>query len=266
MTLRTTMTRPTELPPSPPTVPRYRSLRHLNVVVGLVHAGQGVLMLALSSALALPVTAAFLRTDPIMVRQPVEATTLFSLPIGPLVAIFLLLAAGDHLFVAAPRVHHWYERQLARRRSSARWIEYSVSASIMMVLIGLLAGIRDVAALAGLFAATSAMILFGLLMERQQSPDHPEWSAFWFGSAVGAVPWVLVFVYVGGAAGPPAFVWAITVTQLLLFAGFAVNMVLQYRLVGRWRDYLFGERVYIGLSLVAKSLLAWLVYANVLRT
>jgi hypothetical protein len=46
---------------------------------------------------------------------------------------------------------------------------------------------------------------------------------------------------------------------------FAINMVLQYRKVGPWRDYLFGERVYILLSLTAKSALAWQVFAGTLR-
>jgi hypothetical protein len=41
-------------------------------------------------------------------------------------------------------------------------------------------------------------------------------------------------------------------------------MVLQYRQVGPWRSYIFGERSYIVVSLVAKSLLAWQVFANVL--
>ena len=136
----------------------------------------------------------------------------------------------------------------------------------MIVLIAVFVGIRDVAALSGLFAANSAMILFGLLMERQQTPGTADWSAFVFGSLVGAVPWVLIFVYVGEAGPVPEFVWAITVTQLALFAAFAANMALQYLRVGRFRDVLFGERAYIALSLVAKSLLAWLIYANVLRT
>jgi hypothetical protein len=39
---------------------------------------------------------------------------------------------------------------------------------------------------------------------------------------------------------------------------------LQYRARGRWADYLHGERAYVWLSLVAKSLLAWQVSANVL--
>ena len=53
---------------------------------------------------------------------------------------------------------------------------------------------------------------------------------------------------------------------LLLFFSFALNLVLQYRQVGRWRDYVGGETTYILLSLTAKSLLAWLIFANVLRT
>jgi hypothetical protein len=61
-------------------------------------------------------------------------------------------------------------------------------------------------------------------------------------------------------------VWVITGLQLVLFASFALNMALQYRQVGPWRDYLVGERTYIVLSIVAKSLLAWLIFGNVLRS
>jgi hypothetical protein len=42
------------------------------------------------------------------------------------------------------------------------------------------------------------------------------------------------------------------------------TMWLQYRRVGRWRSYLFGERAYFVLSLVAKSALAWQVFAGTL--
>ena len=56
------------------------------------------------------------------------------------------------------------------------------------------------------------------------------------------------------------------IVQLVLFFSFALNMALQYRRVGRWQSYEFGEVVYIVLSVGAKSLLAWLVFANVLRT
>jgi hypothetical protein len=41
-------------------------------------------------------------------------------------------------------------------------------------------------------------------------------------------------------------------------------MFLQYKKVGPWKDYLFGERVYIILSLAAKTALAWMIYAGTL--
>jgi hypothetical protein len=41
-------------------------------------------------------------------------------------------------------------------------------------------------------------------------------------------------------------------------------MFLQYKKVGRWKDYLFGERMYIILSLTAKTLLAWQIFAGTL--
>ena len=58
--------------------------------------------------------------------------------------------------------------------------------------------------------------------------------------------------------------YGIYVSLFVLFNCFAVNQWLQYRGRGRWADYLHGERVYVWLSLTAKSLLAWQVFANVL--
>ena len=69
---------------------------------------------------------------------------------------------------------------------------------------------------------------------------------------------------VHGDASPPGFVYGIIVSLFLFFNVFALNQFLQYKQVGRWADYLFGERVYITLSLVAKSLLAWQVFAGTL--
>ena len=68
-----------------------------------------------------------------------------------------------------------------------------------------------------------------------------------------------------GDAAPPGFVYGIFASIFVFFNVFAVNMLLQYRKVGRWRDYLYGERVYMLLSLFAKSALAWQVFAGTLQ-
>lgn len=244
----------------------YRRLRRLNVAVGMVLVAQAGYMLLAGNDLALPVTASFLKADPVTVREGVVPDTVLEIRIAPAVALFLLLAAADHLLVAAPRLHPWYERGLDRWVNYARWTEYAISASVMIVLIGLFVGIRDLAAVIAIFAVNSAMILFGLLMERHQQPGRADWSAFWYGALVGLVPWVIVFIYISQPPEVPGFVYAIAVFQFVLYAGFAVNMALQYMRIGRWRDYLYGEVGYLVLSLTAKSLLAWLIFANVLRT
>jgi len=137
----------------------------------------------------------------------------------------------------------------------------------MVVLIAMLTGISDVAALGALFGVNAAMILFGLLMEHYERPGNPDWLAYVFGSLAGAVPWLLISVYLwspGNDATPPGFVYAIFVSLFLFFNSFAVNMVLQYKRVGPWRDYLFGEATYIVLSLAAKSALGWQVFGGTL--
>lgn len=240
----------------------FRRLRVLNLLVGLFHLAQGVVILAISNDLSLPVTVAYPTGPP--GRSNPTTETLFEFPLGPAVAVFLLLAAADHLLMAAPGVVGWYERNLARQRNYARWVEYSVSASLMAVLIGALTGIADIAAVVALFAVNAAMILFGLLMEKHQSTRDPDWTAFWIGSVVGAVPWIAIGIYLFGADTVPGFVYGIFASLLVLFFSFAVNMYLQYRRVGPWGDYLFGERAYIVLSLAAKSALAWQVFANTL--
>ena len=64
----------------------------------------------------------------------------------------------------------------------------------------------------------------------------------------------------------PTFVYGIFVSLFIFFNSFAVNMALQYRQVGRWRSYVFGEGAYLALSLGAKSALAWQVFGGTLAS
>jgi hypothetical protein len=246
---------------------RLRRLRLYNVVMGVLHAAQGVAVLVLATDFSLPVTASFLEGPPGTEPGPPEA--LFDVSIAWGVAAFLFLSAFAHLVIASPGVSAWYGRNLARYRNPARWIEYSFSASLMIVLIAMLTGISDVAALLALFGVNASMILFGWLQEIYEEPGRPSWLPFWFGSIAGIVPWIAIGIYLISPttdAAPPGFVYAIFVSLFVFFNIFAVNMVLQYRRVGPWRDYVVGESVYILLSLTAKSALAWQVFGGTLAT
>jgi hypothetical protein len=241
-------------------------LRAWNIAVGLVHAAQATLLLLIASDASLPVYASWIDGPPGSAELR-NGEPLFELPFAAATAAFLYLAAVDHLLVGGP-LRGWYERNLGDSVNYARWIEYSLSASLMVVLIAMLAGTWELTALVALFGVNAGMILCGLLMERNEAPGPgADWLPFWFGSMLGAVPWLVIAIQLLRAdeqAGVPGFVVAIFFSLLVLFALFAVNMALQYRRVGPWRDYLFGERSYIVLSLTAKSALAWQVYAGAL--
>ena len=257
--MQTTSTPPASLPSA-----LAASLRRWNVGIGLLHAVQGVAVLALATAFALPVTATFMEGPP--GSPPGASTTLFEVSVAWGVALFLFLSAGFHWLVAAPRAFDRYRSGLAAEHNYFRWAEYSLSSSVMIVLIAMLTGITDIAALIAIFAANAAMILFGAVQERYERPGGSLWP-FWMGCIVGIAPWLAVGVYLwspGSAAEPPAFVYAIFVSLFIFFNIFALNMWLQYRRVGRWRSYIFGERTYIMLSLFAKSALAWQVFAGTL--
>lgn len=74
-------------------------------------------------------------------------------------------------------------RQLQWGVNYVRWIEYAFSASTMIVLIAMLVGIYELAALLLVFALNAAMILFGWMMElHNQSTARTDWTAFVFGS------------------------------------------------------------------------------------
>ncbi len=240
---------------------RYARLRTYNLAMGGLHLVQGAVILWLSSDFSLPIHGTFMEGPP--GEGAAKLHHLFDLPFGPAIASFLFLAAVDHLIVSSPGVFQWYCRNLERKRNDLRWIEYSLSASIMIVLIAMLTGVGDVAALIALFGVNASMILFGLDQEHAEQPGEGRLLPFWLGCIAGVVPWVAIGIYIAGPgvdATPPAFVYGIFFSLFAFFNVFALNMWLQYRRIGPWRDYVFGENVYLLLSLVAKSALAWQVF------
>jgi len=259
----------TQHPPTGSTAPvdpgRLAGLRRYNIVVGLILIAQAVAVVALANDFTLPVTAAYVEGPP--GTAPSAPVTLLNTPIGLAVAGFLALS-GLALLIVATVWSRGYAADLAQQRNRARWVEYALTSSMMIVLIAQITGLTDVGALAAIFAVNAAMILFGWLQEVYEQPGGG-FLPFIFGSMTGIVPWLIIAFWVvspGSVSGaePPAFVYGIIVSLFLFFNVFALNQYLQYKQVGRWADYLVGERTYITLSLVAKSLLAWQVFAGTL--
>lgn len=244
---------------------RMRNLRTWNIVVGFAHLIQGLAIVALSTDFSLPITASYMTGPP---GAPLSApVVLIDMPLAWGVALFFFLSAFFHFLVSTPKVFTRYSNGLAQGHNFYRWAEYSISSSVMIVLIAQVTGIDNAAALMAIFGVNASMILFGWVQEKYVKPGSGDMLPFAFGSFAGIVPWLILVVYLiapnsGRTEDPPAFVIGIVITIFLLFNCFAVVQWLQYK--KKPIDYIRGEKAYIVLSLVAKSLLAWQIFANTL--
>ena len=243
------------------------SIRRYNLIAGFFHLAQMAVVLILANDFSLPIVARYMAGPPGSVFA--EPITLLDTPVGLTVAIFLGLSAFFHFLVASPQFFTRYAAGLAAQRNYFRWVEYSISSSVMIVLIAQICGVSDVVAIISLFGVNASMILFGWLQEKYEQPGNGGWLPYIFGCIAGLVPWIAITFYVLAIGGPgdtkaPAFVYGIVITLFVLFNTFAVVQYLQYKKVGKWSDYLRGEKTYITLSLVAKSALAWQIFASTL--
>ena len=251
----------------------FRGLRRFNAVMGLLHLVQGILMIVLSweRGTTYPIYTNFLRFDMDTFSLTPDPQLWYELLFGPAVAVFLLLSAVAH-FSLSTFGYRWYVEKLKKGMNPARFYEYALSSSLMIVLIGMLVGVWDLGTLIAIFGVNAAMNLFGIMMElhnRSSADPKTDWTAFIYGCIAGIIPWVVIMMYFLGALGsagaePPGFVYAIIPTIFVFFNIFALNMFLQYKKVGPWKDYLFGERMYIVLSLLAKTALAWMIWFGTL--
>ncbi len=240
-------------------------LRRWNLGLSLLHGVQAVAVLLLASGFAITVTSQFPSGPPGTAAPAPEA--LFDVTIGTAIAAFLALAALDHLLTATV-FRSRYEVDLRAGLNRFRWIEYSISATIMVILIGFYNGLTGLTEVVLVIGANVAMILFGWLQELMNPPDRTRTTMlpFWFGCVAGAAPWAAIVVNLIGASGSsnqvPGFVYGIVASLFVFFMSFALNQWLQYRRIGKWASYAYGEKVYLVLSLVAKSALAWQIFGG----
>lgn len=249
-----------------PNETKFRNLRKWNLAMGIIDVIQGAIMLILTNSYTVPIYTNFLKAGSLPPAD--NFVVVYNLPMGPAIAAFLFISAAAHLSVSTFG-YRWYVSKISTGINPARWYEYAISSSLMIVIIACLSGYSELGGLLLLVAANAAMNLFGLMMElHNQTTSKTDWTAFIFGSLVGAVPWVVVIMYFLGAVGAPSngvpgFVYAAIAMLLIFWVTFPINMILQYRRKGRWADYLFGEKVYVLLSLFSKSTLAWIIFFGI---
>ena len=208
-------------------------LKRLNLIAGALHLVSLLGILFLANDAKLPVNAIYLTEAP-GTGNFSDPINFFNLNISYMVAAFLALSAFFHFFISSPAMFNKYA-----------------------------AGLKN--------HINVCMILFGWLQEKYTTPGDGDLLPFWFGCIAGSIPWIAALINLISPKGPaeatpPGFVWGIVISLFILFNFFAIVQYKQYKAQGKWSNYLRGERAYIVLSLVAKSLLAWQVFAGTLAS
>lgn len=241
-----TLDQPTP-PPLPVTPPWHPAGRFRSAHVGLTvaHLVQAALVLTIAGDIRIPVD------------------DLVEVSVGALMAAYFLAAALNH-GLSATLLRRIYEAELSAGRNRIRWLEFALSAPVLMLLIALYTGVSDLAALVVIGAATVVMIVCGWMQESLNPPGRATTTMvpFWSGVLAALVPWSIVAAQLLDAPSDQDFVLSIFLSLFILWASFGVNQWLQYHRVGPWSDYLYGEQTYLVLSLVAKSALAWQIVAG----
>jgi hypothetical protein len=183
-------------------------------------------------------------------------------------AVFIALSGIDHLVcIIFQKTYNYY---IERHQNPFRWAEYAISASLMRIMIAQLSGVTDVHLLWCIFSLAALTMLLGSIHESVNAKARADnlkqnWYPFFASWLAHLASWLVIFNYFFVAVSegsPPAFVWSIIFILFLLDGSFALLFTLQWLKIGRFSDYVVGEKGFILLSFTAKALLAWINYGG----
>jgi hypothetical protein len=247
---------------------KLEDLKIFQVGIGLILLIESLVIWLLSSNFTLPVITTYFEASGIGNSLVHTTKEVFRVQPAHILVIFLLIPSIMHLIVALPGVFTKYRQMIENKFNTLRWLEYSLTAPLMIVLLAMLSGIFDFSTLILLFAVSVSMLLFGANMEAiNLNHDKVKWSSFIFGSLIGIVPWIIIGMYITGARDInliPSYTIIAFFSLLTFFAFFPLNMFLYYKKIGPWKDYEFVETCYVLLSLCSKSALAWQVFIGLM--
>ncbi len=119
-----------------------------------------------------------------------------------MVAAFLSLSAFFQFLIISPAMFGKYTSGLKNHINVFRWVEYSMSSTIMIIVILQLNGTSNYIALLGISAVNISMILFGWLQEKYTTPGDGDLLPFWFGCIAGIVLWIAYLLNILSPKGP----------------------------------------------------------------
>ena len=148
-----------------------------------------------------------------------------------------------------------------------RWVEDSISAPLMAVIIAAMCRITDFFLLISIFGLMFCTMPYGHFAQRNFE-DNKSWiGSFLLGCIPYVIAWISIFAaFIRNADGAPSFVYAIVVSMCIFFSMFAVVQFVIFSFYPNTNQtMIFYDRTLHVLSLTSKLTLSWLIYGGIVR-
>jgi hypothetical protein len=251
------------------------TLKKWNIALAVIYAVQAIALLLLAVARPLPLQSTFLAKDELASGASGETVlaqavhVLFTVNLVYVVAAFLLVAAVIHA-LAASKYRNRYEAGLKTGANGGRWVATAVVSGLMALSLSLAVGVYDIATLADTagLAMASPMLLFVTSLAKNNNRQLRH-IALWLAWLTALAAWLVPVASLLGAAafgvGPSVMIYLAAVALGLWLGGLVLATQLFLTNKGWWADGSQRELGVMVIGLVAKTALAWLLYAGVLR-
>lgn len=179
-----------------------------------------------------------------------------------LIFAFLLITCMSH-FIFSITNKNWYADMLSKSNNYARWIEYSISASIMILIIMFTCGVKSFDTVLTVCITSVCVMLLGNSIEIAISENRINNALFLTGiswALFGTIWYNISHTFISAAkeaTNMPSFVVAIYISMFLLYSSF--GFVQLFHLSNPTTCFMKIESSYIILSFIAKTLLVMLV-------
>jgi len=250
-----------------------KRLKWLNLALCALHAASAIFIYSKLDTISPRFTAV-----PVLAKSVVsEERQLFTVNLPLLICVFFFLTSMFHLYYAfSPS----YARMLAKGSNPLRWLEYSITATLMVVVLALSANLQTFTTLVVVAAASFAVMLIGGVVEQLLAKANglglAKWLTFVAWVLQLAIFFVVGFVFVNTIRDVnnklsseaqqliPRWVYFILVAELVFFTLFGVVQFVQLVNVERQKSVSFVkyEVAYHMLSLFAKLSLGWVFFAG----
>ncbi len=198
------------------------------------------------------------------------SSRLFDVNLKVLIIILLGISVLVYVWLAT-RNRYQYERNLRRQINPVRWIQTGVSNGLILILVGLLAGITDLATLIIIFVLPIVANLL-LLMKEKLIKLSAVKSSLWLTISLSlafiplaTITWYVISADIYGVKGIAIYIYFLLATAFLLNIATFTNQILQSKKYKAWKKFIYVEQLYIAIEVVIKTAIIWQVFAGVLH-